>query len=310
MYPNKRIFIPINSLSALIGRHPYRDQYEETVSVISRYYPDIYKTLQRIYNSEECHKQELKSRDLMPKLDIDKTYKENFAILTNEVLNVKDEKVIDSHNISLELESKLEKSLIEDNIVESGEARSKMDNLMETIKDSDSYTVKLARNNIKQFKYKYLGKKRENGTVKKLLEIKKDIRSEQRIFKLDTTSPDGIEYRLYGKIDGIEYIENKEYAIVEIKNRMLRFQVPSYDLDQLAMYIYISNYPRGYLVQQLHDEIKIGPELSYEEAKTRYDEHIKYYMHGWITMMNELPREYSDNYNFDMAGIAMNIFEN
>ncbi len=308
---NNRIFIPINSLSALIGRHPHRDQYEETTNIICRYYPDINNTLKRIYQVESCYRDKLTQLDLMSRLDDNKTYRENYIILVgdNEDIVIKNDD-IDIIKASKELEIELEESLNNNDLHAAGAARSKMDDLAYTIKDCESYTSKIAKCNIKQFKCRYLGRKRENDTVIKLFEKGKDIRDEQKVYKIDQTTPNGIPYRLYGKIDGIEYIDGKPTAIVEIKNRMMRFQLPEYDLDQLSMYIYMSGLPYGYLVQQLNDEISIDSVITYAQAKKRYEENIVPYMYGWIDMMKELPIEYSDKYSFEIADMAMGIFDN
>jgi hypothetical protein len=309
----ERVFIPINSLSALIDRNPHRDMYCETTSVISRYYPDINDAIKQIHLSEIRYREQLRQLDLLEKSDPDKTYRDNFLELTSSIPDIKPDEIpievnIDANQISIALSDKLEEHITTENIESAGSVRCQMDNLIETVKCSDAYVDKLAANNIRSFRNRFLGKIRENSVISKLQELDRNIRDEQKIYRLDLETPSQIPYRLYGKVDCIEYLYGKPVAVVEIKNRMMRFQVPEYDLDQLAMYIYMSKIEKGYLVQQLNGELEIGPELSYEEAEKRYLDHIQEPMFRWIEMINDLPREFSEDYTIELSNIAFSMF--
>ena len=74
-----------------------------------------------------------------------------------------------------------------------------------------------------------------------------------------------------GQVDGI--IRNAEGGVdtvVEIKNRVHKFFLPTYDVDQLAAYVMMTNARAGLLVQMYNGELRFN-RFSRDTLKTRWD---------------------------------------
>lgn len=85
---------------------------------------------------------------------------------------------------------------------------------------------------------------------------------------------DNVTVKIPGMVDLAIQSENNELYVVEVKNRVNRFFVPGYDLDQLALYITALQAKSGYLVQQCNGNINISPEMTLTEAEERYNTSI------------------------------------
>lgn len=98
------------------------------------------------------------------------------------------------------------------------------------------------------------GVQKENNTIERLQGMGYDVRASQQSYKR-TVNIGGEDIMIYGKVDGLLYEREAPKAVVEVKNRMNKFWVPSYDRDQLAIYAMISGLD-VLLVQQLGGELK------------------------------------------------------
>jgi hypothetical protein len=65
-------------------------------------------------------------------------------------------------------------------------------------------------------------------------------------------------HNIFGKVDGIILDESGLHvqSVVEIKNRKSNFFRPEYDIDQLAVYMFLTGAQEGILVEQLNGEIR------------------------------------------------------
>lgn len=91
----------------------------------------------------------------------------------------------------------------------------------------------------------------------KLQAMDYDIEKSSVLYTMDFPCS-GRTHTVFGRVDGV--IRDKEGAIetvVEIKNRMHRFFIPEYDIDQLAAYVMMTDAQFGMLVQMYEGEVRI-----------------------------------------------------
>lgn len=69
---------------------------------------------------------------------------------------------------------------------------------------------------------------------------------------------DGRTHSVFGRVDGVIRDEDGRIdTVVEIKNRVNRFFVPDYDVDQLAAYVVMTDARKGMLAQMFDGRIQI-----------------------------------------------------
>ena len=101
----------------------------------------------------------------------------------------------------------------------------------------------------------------------------KDVKFvEQKPVRLQTSMSSKM-VNMPGKID-LFAIDDQSNIVFEIKNRQNRFFTPSYDLDQLCLYIVASCASLGYLVEQCNNKLQISYTMTQEEAADRYRNQI------------------------------------
>lgn len=81
---------------------------------------------------------------------------------------------------------------------------------------------------------------------------------------------DGVNVLVCGRIDAICRDIQDRVLVVEMKNRKNRFFVPSYDLDQLSIYVMASQHPRGVLVEQCQGSLRVSHTMTLDEATSRW----------------------------------------
>lgn len=197
--------------------------YEEEVRYLESKYPEIKIHIDKIEPVQ---------------IDVDSIAKSKIS--KNEYVNIKKEEVI----TDLEF----------DNVI-TPEETSKNINIIDNKTINCPQEIKLS---IVEELPMLRGIKKENEIYQKLKDKGYDIREPQNAISTKFKIGDFI-IKIYGKVDGIEYVNDAPAGIIEIKNRMNKFFDinPEYDLDQLAAYIICSNLEYGYIVQVYNGELKI-----------------------------------------------------
>lgn len=94
----------------------------------------------------------------------------------------------------------------------------------------------------------------------------------QRFFTRRYLGTDNITYTINGCVDGLEFADDGGVVgLIEVKTRKDRISFPVHDLDQIAMYLVISDLPRGRLVQDANGHLNGDFIMSLAEAQERWD---------------------------------------
>jgi hypothetical protein len=99
----------------------------------------------------------------------------------------------------------------------------------------------------------------------------------QRFFSATFTAGeiDGVPvtYKVNGCIDGVEFDEHKnKIGLIEVKIRRDKAYLPMHDLDQVMMYIVLSNFPQGRLVQDVNGVLYTDVIMTRDQALQRWKE--------------------------------------
>jgi hypothetical protein len=95
-------------------------------------------------------------------------------------------------------------------------------------------------------------------------EIDKNIQITRRNDKLYEYKSKNKLYKIYGRIDGFNDIEN---CIIEIKNRINRKEfIPSYDYIQCLIYMQLTSYKKCYLIECYADKSKKQTLIEWEKS--------------------------------------------
>lgn len=277
-------FIPVSSVSALAGRHRYKNKEEAWAEIITKYIPDVYKLLIDTYKSKlqqidviiEAFSEFKIDSNLTDEQNYDKAIKEpEIALFMEKKLNQPTK-----NEVNVEQQKITENSSIYTNFITSEQLSE--ENIKTTVSNIASET-KLPENIINNIITKDRGTYLENTTIKKL---KKDyyfniiIESKmiKKMFSLDPLTKKH-DYIIGGRVDGIvdgfinDTTNSQIYKkrIIEIKNRKNKFFIPDYDLDQLACYmiLYGSEY-QGQLIQQYNGDLVLDEIKTHDWAITRF----------------------------------------
>lgn len=85
-----------------------------------------------------------------------------------------------------------------------------------------------------------------------------------------------VTYRVNGCVDGIEFDDKGEpIGIIEVKTRRDKAYYPLHDLDQVMMYLVLSQMPRARLVQDVNGHLHTDFIMTLEEATRRWDTDVR-----------------------------------
>lgn len=273
------LLISASETAAIAGQHPYRNWKESLVKNIISYNPELYKIIAgaRAYN-EQVVQPALRviSKQLGPAAELPRSEEaplEHLERLLTEHPELSEplehpelsEKpaVVDIQLISLEhaVQSVLDKVVVPPETM--SESSHASDPAVCKFKDEQTkcavdaliepLAARAARFGESGWR-RTRGIKLETGTLERLKAAGLDVQTCDVSKYLDLLV-DGTLVRVLGRVDGI--VSNPEPAIVEIKNRTSRFWLPDYDLDQLALYVAMWDYPKGLLVQQWQGKVQI-----------------------------------------------------
>ncbi len=99
-------------------------------------------------------------------------------------------------------------------------------------------------------------------------------KSERFFSKTFTTADDvmTIRYKINGCIDGIEFDDvGNKIGLIEIKTRKDKVYFPQHDIDQVMMYLILSDLPQGRLVQDVNGKLNTDCVLNQDDACTRWN---------------------------------------
>lgn len=85
-----------------------------------------------------------------------------------------------------------------------------------------------------------------------------------------------LRYTINGCVDGLEFHAGGDVAgLIEVKTRKDRPQYPMHDLDQVMMYIMVSDLPQGRLVQDVNGVIYSDVIMPRTEACERWERNVR-----------------------------------
>jgi hypothetical protein len=284
--------IMVSSISCLSGRNKYCPPHEAVIKHIVNYEKVfLWKMRNIVAEEQEIYKplydlwdnlyQEFYPGESLGDM-ISFTYKQEVDRLSKLYPEIKD--YID--NLSEEEEIDIEE-VSKTLILPTEIARAITEEIIDELKFEDIATPKETKNNINIIKELTNESSKEvtteviknydcmRGIVKELTVYDKlnnkgyDVRDKQKaasiIIKIDE-----LRVKIFGKLDGILYENNKPVAVVEIKNRKRRYaKIPDADLDQLAFYIELTGYHRAILVECIDGELFIH-EFTRNDLLLRY----------------------------------------
>ena len=100
----------------------------------------------------------------------------------------------------------------------------------------------------------------------------------QRCFsKLFTSRTHAFTYTINGTVDGLEWdpVAQQVCGVLEVKSRKTRVNFPRQDLDQLMMYLVLSDLPQGRLVQDVSGLVDASFIMTLEEARARWEDQVR-----------------------------------
>lgn len=221
--------ISASSISAFAGRHPYRDPKMVIPQVVRGYLPDI---MQLVGDDAAPSMKEVAA-----KIGANPGVQKAIAESAHQVTDVA-----------------LPKSAAKQSASSIKSAASAVD-----LPDAPPSVVKSAIDYVSSALQRNRGTALESGTLDRLRQEGHDVKagqtSFQRVFKA------GDHYTaVIGQVDGI--IDRDGVPVVcEIKNRQNGFRAHSrcsYDIDQLACYVFLSGFTAGVLVEQYNGELKLS----------------------------------------------------
>lgn len=271
------ITIKVSNISALAGRHPYRNVKDAIAVQIldsSEYRNSFIELMTDYFNKQDNAKNDKKDNDFNETVRL---HYRNFMLhkVSNSVYGNLVNRLKDRFNQSQKPEDVPDNMIYEaiDYIV------SQFD--LENIDDKNSLVVNRPFKQeiferIAHIKNTLYGTLHEKHTLLKLHqeypEQFPNIDGTNELFKKVYFAGDN-SFTLQGKIDAYTIVEEQRY-IIEVKNRINKFSENKYDLDQLAFYVdIIEKTAGGYLVQEYNNEVKYKF-LSLADIKSRVDKII------------------------------------
>jgi hypothetical protein len=262
------VYFCASQVSALCGRNRYRDPTYELVDCLYRYNRDIFDKLVKAYEEEvSIYRPNV---DLIlknfPNLKVDRKKYSDRDIYQQLTLNINLENVLPKREAkSLNLISKDAKkrqdydaykqeaeTLINQAIIE--DEPDVLNNKLEAIDPKFTSNVVMDRGTFKEDKAIDIVRK-QLGVHGMSVEVDKT-----HIYKILSTTK-GNTYKVGGRPDGY-IIRDKRIGIVEVKSRRDRVRtklyMPCYDIDQLAVYAFLSELDFFYLAEYLRDEVYLS----------------------------------------------------
>jgi hypothetical protein len=275
------VYFCASQISALCGRNRYRDPTYELADCLYRYNRDIFDKLVKVYEEEvSIYRPNV---DIIlktfPNLKIDRKKYSDREIYHQLTLNINLENVLPKRQVKqLNLISKDAKKQ-QEYAVYKQEARTLinqiitedepdiLNNKLESIDPKFTSNVVMDRGTFKEDKAIDIIRQ-ELGVYGMGVEVDKS-----HLCKSLSTSK-GNTYNVGGRPDGyITY--NDRIGIVEVKSRRDRIRtkkyMPIYDVDQLAVYAFLSELDVFYLAEYLRDEVYLSL-YSKEELLSRWQQ--------------------------------------
>ena len=279
--------VSISCCSALAGRNPYKLPEAAFAELIYTYRKDDYDDLLQAYNTELRCKEYV---DLI--LAKFPNYKRESWLSDTEIYN----SLINQKDVNEYIESCTESKSIEEPIVskhaneeiqqevilsqqkiESKLSEEKVDTT--DIVNEVVENTQISASTVTEVVNKCRGRNMENPAIIKLeKKLGTNIFDRQSYFRRGFKT-DVFTYCIFGKIDGAVSNADGSICVIEIKNRMKQStfnKVPEYDLDQLAMYIYLHpSATNGRVVNQYNGEIYIDTLYDKAWATERWEKVIR-----------------------------------
>lgn len=286
-------YIPISMVSSFAGRHIWCTFEESFLKILKNYKKDEFSKLMHIASQDIIYKQNIDFiKTTIPNIN----YDDNLSATQNY------NKLILNKNVCKLLNNITSPEIVIKKITEEHEeiVKHKIQNTIEYknfINDSTGDVEipvfkEYSTDIVKSISLKDRGTNLEYSTVDFLKSRPKILKDRygkyfleeqvyiKRYFSTDQNS-DPLGYDKYPKIKGIIYTISgsvdaliPDMCVLEIKNRQNEFMEPSYDIDQLCVYMIILKLD-GRLVQQFQDFVKIGKKIKYQNAEKRWIESLK-----------------------------------
>lgn len=263
--------VPVSSISAICGRHRWQCKHKAKEKWFEQYNKKCSKKRQEFFAQGVIGGDSLKERvgdDVFQEMT-KKFVKQNPSDFKKERIVVKKVKESGVDTMTFTKAKIVNKSLSD----------SAIKNIAETISDD-----RVSDQKIKEITKGYLftdrGTRLEGDTVsrinKKLESLAYTVGCTQffvsKVFEIPNTD---IQYTVNGMLDGI-LVDNlsEKRAVVEIKNRINRIMIPApeYDLDQLAVYMQLTDLPLGILAQQHNKKLDLSVTMCMDMANKRWAE--------------------------------------
>jgi hypothetical protein len=175
--------------------------------------------------------------------------------------------------------------------------------MMERFKlDISPIERKKMRRNIRSVYLKDRGVIMELHTLKRLNTVGvhwHPTEKRQRFFTRTFVSRDrGISYTVNGCVDGIEFDDqNKITGLIEIKTRRDKAHFPMHDLDQVMMYLILSDLPKARLVQDVNGTLHTEFIMTAEEAHHRWESSVRHSLEESLLEAAESVRRFGNRYS-------------
>lgn len=222
-------FLTASSVSAIAGRHKYKDGEVEILKLIKRYNKNLYKKITKDkshdiirHNIQKEEEEECQVRNEL-KSEANEFY-EN--IISKENLDQESLKQLDI--LKKQSKNNIDKAVYENILIKDRGTR-----LETSVTDSDDLL-----NMMKQKFGEHITIVKPGKAYKKYL------------------ASDKYRYQIYGYVDALVIMGNKVLAVLEIKTRKNHFFEPQYDIDQLLTYLKLTDVDEGYLIQKCNGKIK------------------------------------------------------
>lgn len=276
--------IVVSEISALAGRHKYNNVHDAIINHIIRYNPNFCRIAKQKYVLDvEVYKHNVEIMENLIKTTLDPqtisqnfdhtkyttkpTYVEQFTeLLTRfpEIVAKLEYVETDQTVIEEKVDSKTStietNELIEKNILSSINVEDSEENIKTTLSNlCENYNCEIKAEKL----FGIIGESRalDCESLKNYYELNgyvEDKKSRQTL-KRKTVTIKGVQLTIIGRPDAICTNKDSEIIIIENKNRKNKLwtQNPSYDVDQLALYMFLFDAKIGVIHQYYNGQSKI-----------------------------------------------------
>ena len=263
----EEICIMVSEISALAGRNKYYTCEKAIDEHMVKYEKKYIDNIKKKYVEENINKENYqiikKIKPDLPEKNDNISYKEYMHELQENKPEIFEKIEYQEINIEKEVDKtktiKEKSDIIINEMIDKFEFQEKISNeeIISFNKKVNEATEDTNITNIVKNMYPMIrGIKKEINVYDFLRENGYEVLDLQKAFYKNFKIKD-INVTIYGKVDGIYYLNDKPSGIIEIKNRINNFFIPSYDLDQLATYLMISGHNNIVLVQSLNKQYNI-----------------------------------------------------